>query len=126
MPPAVQSLDHVGIHVSDVATSESFYRTVLGLEPLERPDLGFPGTWLRIGKAQELHLIGKNSCPGNPPSERHFAMAIEDADSWATHLVKHRIQIDGPRQRPDGALQIFLRDPDGHVIELLARPSRAD
>ncbi|MFT4514254.1 MAG: lactoylglutathione lyase [Planctomycetota bacterium] len=121
MPPRVQSIDHVGIHVADVPTSEAFYRDVLGLAPIERPDLGFPGAWLRIGMEQELHLIGKNSQPDNPPRERHFAMLIEDAAVWAAHLTSNGVAIDGPRPRPDGALQIFLRDPDGHVIELLCK-----
>jgi lactoylglutathione lyase len=121
MPPRIQSIDHVGIHVDHVPTSEAFYRDVLGLAPIERPDLGFPGAWLRIGTAQELHLIGKNSQPDNPPRERHFAMLIDDAAIWATHLTDHDVAIDGPRPRPDGALQIFLRDPDGHVIELLCK-----
>lgn len=121
MHPPIRALDHVGIHVDDVATSESFYRDVLGLEPIDRPDLGFPGAWLRIGAAQELHLIGKNSSPDCPPRERHFAMTIEDAGAWARWLSERGITIDGPRTRPDGAIQIFLRDPDGHVIELLEK-----
>ena len=117
--PKIRALDHVGIHVDDVTASESFYRDVLGLEPIHRPDLGFPGAWLRIGEAQELHLIGKNSVPGSPPRERHFAVAVDDADEWAERLAAHGIECDGPRPRPDGAFQVFLRDPDGHVIELL-------
>ena len=72
--PEIHSLDHVGIHVADVPTSQSFYRDVLQLESLPRPELGFPGAWLRIGTAQELHLIGKNSRPDIPPTERHFAV----------------------------------------------------
>jgi hypothetical protein len=27
--------------------------------------------------------------------------------------------------RPDGATSIFLKDPDGHVVELLARATQA-
>jgi lactoylglutathione lyase len=117
--PKIRALDHVGIHVDDVATSESFYRTVLGLEPIPRPDLGFPGAWLRIGTSQELHLIGQNSRPDLPPRERHFAVAVDSAVLWAERLREHAVEFDGPRPRPDGALQIFLADPDGHVIELL-------
>ena len=26
--------------------------------------------------------------------------------------------VDGPKQRPDGATQVFIRDPDGYLIEL--------
>jgi len=121
MPLRVQCIDHVGLHVDHVPTSEAFYRDVLYLEPIDRPDLGFPGAWFRIGTEQELHLIGKNSSPDNPPRERHFAMGIDDSAAWATHLTNLGLDLDGPRSRPDGAVQIFLRDPDGHVIELLCR-----
>ena len=117
--PEIHSLDHVGIHVADVPTSQSFYRDVLQLESLPRPELGFPGAWLRIGTAQELHLIGKNSRPDIPPTERHFAVAVDSAAAWAQRLREFEIPFEGPNPRPDGATQIFLRDPDGHVIELL-------
>ena len=87
--------------------------------------LGFPGRWLRIGRAQELHLIGRNSDPGQPPRERHFALEVRDADAWATRLGDHGVTFEGPNSRPDGARQIFLRDPDGHVIELLELATRS-
>ncbi len=129
MEDAIQALDHVGIHVADVEVSAKFYADVLGLEVIPRPDLDFPGQWLRIGTAQELHLIGKNSDPtGRPPGERHFALEVRDADAWATRLGDHGVTFKGPNSRPDGAKQIFFRDPDGHVIELLehaARPAGA-
>ena len=117
-PPPITALNHVGIHVEDVARSEAFYREVLGLQNIPRPELDFPGAWLKLGAAQELHLIGKNSNPDNPPRERHFALEVEDASAWAERLLRLGIDHQGPGQRPDGALQIFLRDPDGHVIEL--------
>ena len=48
-------------------------------------------------------------------------MTIEDADAWARRLSEYGISIDGPMTRPDGAIQIFLRDPDDHVIELIEK-----
>ncbi len=122
--PEIRNLDHVGIHVADVPTSHAFYRDVLQLESLPRPELGFPGAWLRIGTAQELHLIGKNSNPDTPPAERHFAVTVDSAAAWADRLREFEIPFEGPNPRPDGATQIFLRDPDGHVIELLEPAAR--
>ncbi|MEM1062895.1 MAG: VOC family protein, partial [Planctomycetota bacterium] len=26
--------------------------------------------------------------------------------------------LDGPKRRPDGVTQLFVLDPDGHIIEL--------
>lgn len=121
MAMKVTALDHVGLHVADAARSLRFYVEVLGLVEIARPDLGFPGHWLRIGAVQELHLIGRNSRPDRPPAERHFALAVDDLAGWVERLQACDIAFDGPRPRADGARQVFLRDPDGHVIELLAR-----
>jgi catechol 2,3-dioxygenase-like lactoylglutathione lyase family enzyme len=119
----VTGLDHVGLHVADPGRSRAFYTAVLGLEEIARPDLGFPGHWLRVGTRQELHLIGRNAHTDAPPAERHFALAVTDLDAWLERLRAHGVAASGPRQRPDGARQVFLRDPDGHVIELLERAS---
>jgi len=118
----IARIDHVGLHVADVERSRRFYAEVLGLAEMPRPDLGFPGAWFRVG-SQELHLIGKNSRPGEPPRERHFAFEVDDAAGWAARLRERGVEFEEPRERPDGAVQIFLRDPDGHVIELLDRAS---
>lgn len=31
--------------------------------------------------------------------------------------------VDGPKSRPDGYIQVFVTDPDGHVIELCSPPN---
>jgi glyoxylase I family protein len=43
--------------VSDVEASLYFYTQILGLQQMERPDLGFPGAWFQLGKNQQLHII---------------------------------------------------------------------
>jgi catechol 2,3-dioxygenase-like lactoylglutathione lyase family enzyme len=119
----IRELNHIAIHVTDVEQSCGFYRSVLQLEPLPRPAFDFPGAWFRLGTSQELHLIGDR---GNPvfSSNRgnHFALRVDGIDQWATHLEASNTDFAPKKQRPDGAWQIFLRDPDGHVIELFTPP----
>ena len=119
----IRELNHVALHVTDVERSNSFYRSVLQLEPLPRPAFSFPGAWFRLGANQELHLIGDR---GNPvfSSNRgnHFALMVDDIDQWANHLQASGADFAPKKKRPDGASQIFLRDPDGHVIELFTPP----
>ena len=62
-------IHHVSINVKDVDTALTFYIELLNLELLERPDLGFPGAWIRAGE-QEIHLLGIDS--GEPVKEQHF------------------------------------------------------
>jgi catechol 2,3-dioxygenase-like lactoylglutathione lyase family enzyme len=114
------AIDHAGLHVRDLQRSLWFYGDVLGLPSLPRPDLGFPGAWLRIG-VQELHLIAKE-----PPTEgahrgQHVALAVDDVEVWRRRLLDRGVVCGPVRIRPDGARQVFVNDPDGHVIELLAR-----
>ncbi|MDX1682937.1 MAG: VOC family protein [Phycisphaeraceae bacterium] len=118
----VKELNHVALHVADLAASDHFYEQVLGLERMDRPDFDFPGRWYRLGTTQELHLIARDPSHDTPPVERHYALLIDDDDAFARRLDEHDVEYRGPRPRPDGATQIFLRDPDGHVIELCTAP----
>ena len=115
----IHELNHVAIHVADVARSCAFYRDVLRLESLPRPAFDFPGAWFRLGTAQELHLIGR-VIEKVPPvnTNNHFALRVEDIAAWERHLQQIGAEFRPRKQRPDGAWQVFLRDPDGHIIEL--------
>jgi len=115
----VVQLNHVAIPVADLEASITFFRTILGLEPMPRPDFDFPGAWFRLGPHQELHLIGKAVNAAGPlPRERHTALRVIDIAAARAHLEAHGIPFTGPTPRPDGVPQIFLRDPDGHAFEL--------
>lgn len=119
-----RELDHVALAVSDAQRSERFYIDVLGLTPIPRPAaFTFPGAWLRIAGSQSVHLIGNaeekfiSGSRGN-----HFAIAIDSIDAAQAHLRAKGVEFTGPHHRPDGAKQIFLKDPDGHTVELTMLP----
>jgi len=118
----ITALDHVALHVSDLEASRAFYREALRLEELPRPDFTFPGAWFALGPGQQLHLIVRppKEFPYNTPRERHFALSVIDIQAAHQHLAELGIEHQPPKPRPDGAGQLFLRDPDGHVIELTA------
>jgi lactoylglutathione lyase len=112
-------LNHVAIYVTDVGRSIRFYRDVLRLEPLARPAFSFTGAWFRLGIDQELHLIGDRGTPFIHTNENnHFALRVDDLDAWERHLVDVGANFRPRKQRPDGAWQVFIRDPDDHAIEL--------
>ena len=123
----IAELNHVALLVSDVKRSCDFYQGVLGLEPMARPAFDFPGAWFRLGSVQELHLIGgKPVAPAiEQPRGNHFALRVEDLEAWRQHLQPLGLIIRGPVRRPDGAMQIFVRDPDGHLVELFTAPANA-
>jgi lactoylglutathione lyase len=116
-------LNHVAIHVKDVAASCAFYGDILKLDPLPRPAFTFPGAWFRLGIVQELHIIGERGEPVFSHNRgNHFALRVDDLNQWEKHLDAHSYPHLPRKERPDGILQLFLKDPDGHVIELFAPP----
>lgn len=115
----ILELNHVAIHVEDVEKSCDFYSTVMRLERLPRPAFDFPGAWFRLGTQQELHIIGDRQQPVLSNNRgNHFALRARELAPWAEHFRNLGVEFRGPVRRPDGAMQIFVRDVDGHVIEL--------
>lgn len=115
----IEQLDHVALHVADVEASCAFYRDVLKLPAMERPAFDFPGAWFRLGATQELHLIGGRTDEVQSGNRRmHYALKVDDIDAWEEHLKAQDAEILPRRQRPDGAIQIYVKDPDGYSVEL--------
>jgi catechol 2,3-dioxygenase-like lactoylglutathione lyase family enzyme len=119
----IHELNHVAIHVKDVQASCDFYSRVLRLKPLPRPAFTFPGAWFQLGEKQELHIIGERDEPVHSKNRgNHFALRVDNLDEWERHLDSVGADRVPRKPRPDGAWQVFLRDPDGHVIELFTPP----
>ena len=120
----IRQLNHVALRVSDVDRSVAFYRDVLRLPVLDRPAFDFPGAWLGFGEDQELHLIGDPDQESQPGTRRggHFALVVDALDEWEHHLDQSVVSRMPRKERPDGAQQTFLQDPDGHWIELCVLP----
>jgi len=125
----IGSIHHVSLIVADTERALAFYRDLLGLamEP-DRPDLGYPGAWLRVGDGQ-IHLLelpNPDPLEGRPAHggrDRHLALAVDDID-W---LVKRLEAAEIPFTRSrSGRRALFCRDPDANAIELVetaaARP----
>ena len=113
-----QGIHHVSINVKDVDTALRFYVELLNLELLERPDLGFPGAWIRAGE-QEVHLLGIDS--GEPVKEQHFAFAVNDAQAIHTALQANGYSPTDIRDIPSICRQFFTHDPSGNMVEFNQR-----
>jgi catechol 2,3-dioxygenase-like lactoylglutathione lyase family enzyme/uncharacterized protein YunC (DUF1805 family) len=124
----VKSIDHVTLVVKDLEKSRHFYVDVLGMREVRRPAFSFAGLWFQAGKTQ-IHLIlefsgsgpAGNLLPAEQRSSRtqHIAFEVDDAEAAEARLRELNVpQLAGTKQRPDGILQMYVCDPDGHVIEL--------
>jgi glyoxylase I family protein len=115
-------IHHVSVIVRDTQRALGFYHNVLGL-PVDhgRPDLGFPGAWLRIGQ-QQLHLLElPDQLCVTPPTghggrDHHFAMLVNDLDGLCQALEAHGIAYTKSRS---GRRALFCRDPDGNAVEII-------
>ena len=109
----VRSLDHASVRIADLARSRVFYEGLLGLRLAPRPDLGFPGTWYDLGGAQ-LHLVQQQKIFEDiDPTDPHVALQVESVER-----VRQTLDARGIPYRHFGGAQLWIRDPDGNVVEL--------
>lgn len=131
-PINVRSIDHQTLVVADVAASRRFYVDVLGMKEVPRPNFDFPGAWFQAGDTQ-IHATRSDENSGLPgwadrkvgrlSRGHHFAFQVDDVMAAAEFLKKQGVEIQvGPKSRPDGPTQIYVFDPDQHLIELFSNP----
>jgi lactoylglutathione lyase len=115
----ILGLDHYAIEVADVSKSLQFYIGVLGFVQITRPAFDFNGAWIDTGNAH-IHLIENRALILDIAGSRrlHFAFEVDDIYSFKSYLLEQHIAIAKDiKRRPDGQLQMFVRDPDGYFIE---------
>lgn len=128
----IEGLHHVSLAVTDLGRSRAFYREVLGLEEIARPPFDFDGAWFTIGDRQ-LHLIVHQQptlrTRGIDSRDGHFALRVRSYRDTVARLRARGYASDAAddfkrmREHPTGRAgfpQVFILDPDRHVIELNA------
>ncbi len=112
-------IHHVNIMVDDLAAADEFYSDVLGLERNPTPDLGFPAQFFAINAEQEIHV---NELADVRPERAHFCVRVADFnETFRRALELGIIETDTwgrVRRLPGGAMQLFVRDPAGNLIEI--------
>ena len=132
--------NHTGQVVTDLERSKRFYIEVLGFEPWR--ELGFPdegcASLLRLtppidmtasylrrdGLVLELlHYAGSGAAPlaakervMNEPGLTHISISVDDIPTTCTRVVEYGGEV---LEDTDVGAGIFVRDPDGQLLELL-------
>jgi glyoxylase I family protein len=130
----IGSIHHVSLPVTDLERSKAFYREILGLREIPRPPFDFPGAWFEIGAGQ-LHLIvhdGSTFRGDKDIDSRdiHFAVRVRSYAEALRYLESKGYREDADDSDPlkmkvspyatAGFPQIYILDPDRHVIEINA------
>ena len=113
-------IHHVSLNVTDTERALGFYRDVLGMSVLPRPDFGFGGAWLDAGGGRQIHLI-----EAHVPDDRgqHVAFRVESIVDVVDALRAAGLDVgDGSEVGDTGIRQTFVHDPDGNLIEFTQVP----
>lgn len=115
----LKAVRHTGIRIADVDKAKEFYGHILGMTELPRPQLPVPGAWYECNGVQ-VHLIGESEAMRGPGVGPHIAFQVEDLEQAKQELKGRGIAFQEltppPSMRANPVL--FIRDPDGNVIEL--------
>jgi catechol 2,3-dioxygenase-like lactoylglutathione lyase family enzyme len=137
-------MDHVSFTVGDLDRSTDFYAR-FGFEATKRftsagPDVDEGSEaehadmdiqWLRHplgGPMMELiryiHHPAGQSAHNSKVGAAHICFSVEDISTAFDALVGDGVKpLSDPHEDESGLLWVYLRDPDGNVVELIQDPS---
>jgi catechol 2,3-dioxygenase-like lactoylglutathione lyase family enzyme len=130
---------HVGTTVSDLDRAVEFYRDVLGFELLSEftvsgesfaTGVGVPGA---TGEFAHLDADGVRvelveydpegeSCTAESVNQRgakHMGFEVDDVEAFYEALPDDVETVSEPQTTSSGARILFIRDPEGNLIEII-------
>lgn len=127
--PKIDGVLETALYVDDMPRARAFYEEVIGLsalvvdERLAAYDAGGRSVLLLFQRGSTLetvHLPGGTIPPHDGQGPLHFAFAIaaDQLEAWERRLADRGIAVEGRTDWPRGGHSLYVRDPDGHLLEL--------
>ena len=124
----ITGINHVGLRVGSLEKARAFYEKLgfefiigpIGPEPVAvmlHPagiNINFILNATRDASTENILM----DLPEKHTGFTHIALEIDDLDAVRKQLAAHEMPITETVELPDGTIFIFVRDPDGNVIEL--------
>ena len=142
----IKRIDHYSIRTLDVEASRRFYTEIIGLRVGPRPAFKFPGLWLYNGEPPGdlehangnygiVHVMGVDpedsqglvdtvgyvdpeTLHGGTGSLDHIALSVTGRESMVARCRKATLKYFERSVPTLGLHQMFLKDPNGVMIEL--------
>jgi catechol 2,3-dioxygenase-like lactoylglutathione lyase family enzyme len=142
----IKRIDHYSIRTRDVEASRKFYTEVIGLAVGPRPPFPFPGLWLYSGQPPAdlehasgnygvVHVMGVDAgdpqglidtlgyvdpetLQGGTGALDHVALLVAGRESLVERCRRNEVKYFERTVPTLGLHQIFLKDPNGVIIEL--------
>ncbi len=133
------SAHHVGITVSDLDSAVAFYRDTLGLSLADRFEVSGEAFSTAVGvehaTGRFAHLDGgdvrielveydpegdtRSNATLDQPGATHLGLSVDDVDAVVADLPSDVETLSDPQTTSSGTRIVFLRDPEGNLVELL-------
>jgi lactoylglutathione lyase len=118
-------LNHIAVHVNDLAKSTAFYQQIVGIDTIPEPFHDGKHTWLSLGNGSNLHLISGAALPTDHDKFNHICFSVPSLQAFIVKLQSNHIAFEnwvgeksGITLRVDAVQQIYFKDPDGYWIEV--------
>ena len=136
---ATLQADHYAVTVSDLDRAVEFYRDTLGLDVVDEFSVSGEGFASAVGvegaTGSFVHLdaggtrveLVEYDPQGEPsaadsldrPGATHLGFTVPDLDAFHDDLPEAVDTLSSPRTTDSGARILFVRDPEGALIEVL-------
>ncbi|MDL5360769.1 VOC family protein [Halalkalicoccus sp. NIPERK01] len=130
---------HVGVTVADLERAVGFYRDVLGLAVLDRFTVAGEAFAIGVGvegaTGEFVHLDAggarielieydpegdrRPAADVNQPGATHVGLSVSDVDGFYEGLPDGVETLSEPRTTESGARILFVRDPEGNLVEII-------
>ena len=126
--PQVNGILETSLYVESPPRSVEFYRRVFGFEPIDLdPKEGVTDQTrlcpMRAGDRSVLLLFKKDATADtNATGAIHVAFGISRSElpAWEAWLLQQRSTIELRKTWKYGGKALYFRDPDGHLLEVVA------
>ncbi|HLX99848.1 MAG TPA: VOC family protein [Roseiarcus sp.] len=127
--PAIDGLLETSLYARDLQRTAAFYRDLFGLKTLvDSPrlvafEIARRSVLLvfQAGATEEDVVDAHGRIPGHDGRGRlHLAFSVQarDLDAWRERLAERGVDIAGEYRWPRGGVSLYMRDPDGALVEL--------